>query len=166
MGTWVTYLMLTAGAVGGLWIAWQDFRDREISVLAFFLLGLAGLGFQLGESSSRWWMNALVNLILIFILVGGSYGYAKLRRKGDFFDRQLGWGDVVMFVCLGLWFPPLVFIAFFTLSTLITLFFALAYLQLSSAQKTLPIPLAGAMALGFVCALPFYSLWTDPWLWL
>ncbi|MEM9985027.1 MAG: prepilin peptidase [Bacteroidota bacterium] len=166
MDAWAIYVVLTLGAGACLWIAWQDFRDREISVLAFLTLGLAGLGFQVVLNQSSCWSDRLTNLGLIGLIIGLTYGYAKLRRKGAFFDHQLGWGDVVMFVCLGLWFPPLIFMAFFTLSTLITLFFALAYLQIRSAQKALSIPLAGAMALGFLCLLPFYVSWTNPYLWL
>lgn len=134
------YLFL---AVCSVFLAVEDFRFREVSVLWLFLLCLCSVcvgcvsdGFM--RTLEHWAANAGVLLFL-----GGSlvlYHVLRGRPVRDFFCGYLGAGDAVAMVSLLPLFGPVSYVRFLLFSSLT----ALVWWLLSRAAT---LPLVGFMGL-------------------
>ncbi len=130
-------------------IAYEDFRFRQIRVL-FFVMFFVSLFLLL---IIIWPLsvlihNTLVNLLFMSVQIAALqiYFWVKEKRWSWIFDRKLGWGDVVFWLCiLPVW--PLMPFVLFLISSLI--FSLLSYL-LFFRKKNATIPLAGLQALFFL----------------
>lgn len=130
-------------------IAYEDFRFRQIRVL-FFAIFFVSLFLLL---IITWPLsvlihNTLVNLLFMSIQIASLqiYFWVKEKRWSWIFDRKLGWGDVVFWLCiLPVW--PLMPFVLFLVSSLI---FSLLCYTLIFRKKHATIPLAGLQALFFL----------------
>lgn len=141
---------LIAGMLAAAWIAKEDFTTRTIPLYAFGLFALLGTLYQYQKVGLSFWQPFLINggivafmLILVFIIY-------RIKSREGVMDRVLGWGDVVMLLCLGLWLDPTVFLYLYTLTTC-GLVLGYAFLQRAGKlPPNHPIPLAGWLGLAFI----------------
>jgi len=136
-------------------IAYQDLKDREISVSLFIGMTVLFLG-RNWLLSDQIMMTGylLINLMLLsvfFILPAIIYtAKNKLGFKG--LKEAIGAGDWLFFGVIALALHPFVFVGYFILINLSTLIYLLVRPQMKSA-----LPLAGIGALG-MCVLVLASL--------
>jgi len=121
-------------------ITFQDFKFRAVSWFAFPLLfillwfgnsrfELLSLGFNLGFIA----LNFL--LLLVFFSL-------KQRKLVNLFGEYIGAGDLLMLLCLAVWFPFLNFFAFYFISLLLVTAGAGLYIFFQRPTK-FTVPLAG-----------------------
>ena len=129
-------------------IAFQDFRERQISwiplVLLFFFFGWKAL---LAMDSDSLFFNVAVNTgFIVFQLIVLTLWMSIRNKKWiNIIDTYLGLGDILFFIALTTAFAPVQFIVFYSASLFITLCGVLTGRLLS--KRTNPeIPLAGSMA--------------------
>jgi len=134
----------------------QDLRSRLISVILLVLVGiLLGAEFVLYNQFENTRVLLLGNYLFITAQLGLLYFYFTRVRKTrlSFFDQVLGWGDVVMILCMALAFPLPQLVLYFMVSYLAGMAFALFYRLKKTAVS---IPLAGIMGLVYVLNLAFF----------
>ncbi|MEO0468218.1 MAG: prepilin peptidase [Bacteroidota bacterium] len=146
------WLAIGIATLSCLSIAWQDFRSRRIHMLAFLLL--AGSVF-LNHIS---WENVALNWLMIAMVISIVWLFFRIKTQGPVMDKSLGWGDVVMLLCLGLWLEPVWFLGLYTVSTTLL---AIIYLILQKTGRPTSdhnIPLAGYLAIAALFILPLQHL--------
>jgi drug/metabolite transporter (DMT)-like permease len=134
-----------------LWIAYQDFKQRAVSIVLFIVLALLLLGLNL--SIGPWkekYPQMLANILFLafqfsVILI---YFRVKTGRWGHVMDQKLGWGDIAFLCCLTLNMPFLSFFLFYAVSLFLVLLITLIRKDWRDPEKG--VPLAGCQALLFV----------------
>lgn len=139
-------------------IAFQDFKDRMISVYLLVLLGLSLAGgfliFNMNETNLFLVLSNILFLTGQFLLL---YIYFKHIRKyqRSFFDEIIGWGDVIMLMCMAIAFPlPQLVLCLFLSSVSGLVFIALG----TKKTKTITVPLAGIMGIFYITNLVLFYL--------
>ncbi len=126
-------------------ISLKDIRERIIPDVGLLILALLGL-LHCGLSHS----------LSVVILGGISYGLYKLYPllKGQ---EGLGFGDVKMMACCGVWLPPSDIPLFFIIGGSGGLLFAIVW-RLLYKRARFPLGPALALALGFcIFGKPLFS---------
>lgn len=120
-------------------------------VLVGFLLGLEFIWYNQFDNSH---ILLLGNYLFITAQLGLLYFYfTRIRQTKHFFDQVMGWGDIIMILCMALAFPLPQLVLYLLLSYLGGMGFALYY-RLKKAEVS--IPLAGIMGLVYVLNLVFF----------
>lgn len=129
----------------------QDFRYRAISWYAFPLLAVLMLLGNKDFNITEVYVNIsflLINFGLATLIIS-----LKNKRVTNLLKSHIGWGDLLMLVCLSLYFSPLSFFVFY-LSSLLFIATATGIYMLLAKPKNYTIPLAGMQGLLlFVCIL-------------
>ena len=134
------------------WICYQDFKEREVFLFLFVVLGIL-------LSTSFYWhisvlpvflYSLLLNLILVAILVLLSYLITRAVLKKRFLNHSLGTGDILFFACVAVGFPSMTFIILFSCALLFSL---LLFLALKTYRRMETVPLAGLMSLFFIAVM-------------
>lgn len=135
----------TAGIIVSLLIGYEDFKSRHIHIISFVIFGLLGILYRYHEQANVLWKELGINHVGILFIVAGIKLFASFKKAGPVMDRQLGWGDIVMWSCLACWLSPLEFVYFFTICTgLLACIYSLMQ-GLGWVSAKYPIPLAGWM---------------------
>ena len=145
-------IYLGLGLLAALWIAWEDFKSREINVFAFAVFGLLGLLYPQSLLDPLFYLPRILNLLIIAIMLGTIWLVFR-KKEGAVMDQKLGWGDVVMLLCLAIWLETESFLYLFTATTCLLV---LGYFILQKSGRLAadhPIPLAGWLSISF-------TLWT------
>lgn len=142
-----------------LLISYQDFKDREVYWFLFPVLAIItvfDLFNKLGWYSLL--LNFSINLIFVLIDLALISLYFSLKKKQiiNIFDQFIGWGDVVFFVNLGLFFSPLNFLIFFFGSILLCLIGV--FIFSGKRLMSFKIPLAGIQSILVLIALVLAKL--------
>lgn len=151
---WLAFAFL---ALAALWLSWQDFKTRLLSLWLIVAFATANALFSV---ETYWWLglleNALVCLayLLLLYLCLQLYFYMKHRRFQKIIDTQLGLGDVLVLFAIGLGLEPALMIWFFSLGFAVSLLISLWLFA-----KAQSIPLAGLMALNYLIFLVARNLW-------
>jgi hypothetical protein len=122
-------------------VAWQDYKYRGISWMVFpLMLGIVVADVWFGSKWESIFIYWLANLsFVVLMLVGVTFYFSvKNKRLVNIADTYLGWGDILFFIFLALFFSPLNFMIFLIISLLFVLILVLVYKKI--AQN---IPLAG-----------------------
>jgi len=129
-------------------IAWEDIRHRTVHTYWFLGLMAVLFGLQLGTQTIETVMTKyLYNLLFLAVLLGLLHIYYAVRHRRFvwLFDRALGWGDVVLLVCLsGVWTLP-----GFVVFMIASLIFSLVIHMLCTRRYQDTVPLAGLQAISF-----------------
>lgn len=128
-----------------IFITYQDFRERAVSVWLFPALGSLFLIKNLSEILySQYILNVFINIGFCLIQYGILTLYFSFKKKSiiNLADNLLGWGDIVFVLVLCFAFPPLMFFIYYMLSLVIATLIGF-YFKLQN--KT--VPLAGIQAL-------------------
>lgn len=148
----IWFVIAIIGAGG---IALEDFKWRIVHLWWYLVLstGLGGL-----SVASKGMMDTLsmviwnVVFILLLLMVLTTYLSLKERKAVFPFDRYLGWGDVLFFVCVALYLDLATFIMFMIVSLVAALAIAPIIFKWQGKQKH--IPLAGIQAICLMLYLP------------
>ncbi|WP_333575423.1 hypothetical protein [Sphingobacterium sp.] len=132
-------------------IAYQDFKQRAVSIVLFLLLAILLLVFNLTKS---YWQDCypdiLANIVFLALQMGAILIYFRIKEGqwGRIMDRKLGWGDIAFLLCILLYMPFLNFFLFHIVSLITALLIAMVNKNWRDPQKG--IPLAGCQALLFL----------------
>lgn len=140
-------IYLGLGLLAALWIAWEDFKSREINIFAFVAFGLLGLLYPQSLLDPLFYLSRIFNLLIIGIMLCTIW--LVFRNRGPVMDQKLGWGDVVMLLCLAIWLETESFLYLFTATTSLLV---LGYFLLQKSGRLAsdhPIPLAGWLSISF-----------------
>ena len=151
--------------IASMGMAYQDFKFRTVSLWTLVLLAVSSgiwsvsvIGFS--STIHNWAMN------VAFVLIQFGLGALVIGLgKGEwkFFDRYIGWGDLLYLIAVAFAFCTVNFLVFYCVSLLVVLTAFLAYTRTVGSRQT-TIPLAGGLSL---CSLLFiaavYPLGYTPW---
>jgi len=129
----------------------QDFRYRAISWYTFPLLAVLLL---LGNKDFNI-TEAFINIGFLLINFGLATLFISLKKKKftNLLKSHIGWGDLLMLLCLSLYFSPVNFFVFY-LSSLVFIAIATGIYMLVIKPAHYTIPLAGMQGLLlFACIL-------------
>lgn len=132
-------------------IAYQDLKQRSVSIVLFLLLAILLLGLKLTQSN---WQDCypyiLANILFLAFQMGVILIYFRIKEGqwGRIMDRKLGWGDIAFLLCLLLYMPFLNFFLFHIVSLITALLIAMVNKNWRDPQKG--IPLAGCQSLLFL----------------
>lgn len=129
-----------------LYITYDDFKNRSVSIWVFFVLGVVWMIERLLNSNTLvFLLETFFNFVIIGLLVFLLYLYTKYQLKKKLFN-VFGIGDLVFFILIALRFSSLPFIVLFSFSFVFSLVLFLG-IKKKLTQKTLP--LAGLQAIFF-----------------
>ncbi len=131
-------------------VIYQDFKDREVSLLAFVGV-LLSLGYITYPNNVTYWMlNSGVNILFIVLQLFTSFAIISIRKKKitNIVNTHIGLGDVLMLLILAITFSAPVFLLVTLVSCITALLQALVMRIVKGGNGT--IPLAGVMALVLV----------------
>lgn len=133
-------------------VAYQDFKDREISWFYLPIIFTIALVSQFLEGNLLW-LNWLFSLVFLIFQLLAVYLYFALKNKNfkiAFTDNFLGWGDILFLVAI----IPLFDFKQYVLCYVGALFFTLAFhLIMSRNNNKLNIPLVGWMGVFYTLVL-------------
>ncbi len=133
-------------------ITYQDFKQREVSVLLFFVVALIGgyLHYS-AQYLNQFLLSLLINLSTVLILISILILYVKFIMKIKL-KESIGSGDLLFFIVFALSFPSVSFVLLLALSFVFSL---VIFFILKQSLKNKTVPLAGLQAffLGLVISL-------------
>ncbi len=135
-----------------LLVIYQDFRYRGVSWFLFPVIAIISIIVSLQNNLPLILVKySLINSGIILFQIAGLTLYFSLRLKKwtNITKTYLGWGDILFFFCITPLFSPVNFIAFMVIATILTLLISLS-LQVLSKNRSLTIPLAGALSIVLV----------------
>lgn len=128
------------------WVAWEDFKYREVLVLLFPILAAVVIlhAVLLGVFSIT---SVAINLFVLGIQLGllNLLVYRRTKKWLMHGGRWIGWGDVAFFLVLAFCFSTVNFVVFQLVSLVIILFSTIACIAFG--RVVVQIPLAGGQAL-------------------
>ncbi len=133
-------------------ISYQDFKNREIGWYGLFSLLVIGLSYR--SLYSLWGIEIITSYVYLAVILGLLWLYFSVRYKKiyNFIDKDLGLGDVLMFLIMPLFMHVTYFMFYFITCMIVGMFLGMLYY--SHKRKT--IPLASIMAIVY-CLLYLYS---------
>jgi len=143
---WFVYPVLFISALA---IAYEDIKFRSVRLWWFVLLLLSVVVLQLQRNSwSELIYNFGINLTFVTLQLGilQLYYYLKEQSFPKIFDHYLGWGDVVLWVCVLPVWPLVGFMSFMIVSLTFSLLVYVIFIR--RWRKT--VPLAGLQAVFFL----------------
>ena len=134
------YILIFISLIG---IIYQDFSTRQIH-LGWLMGWLTGICITVSIN----WMVTLINLLLISfqLLLLTLYFSLKEKRLVYLPDVYLGWGDILFFIPLCIWFSTGNLVLFFIIGFLGTLV-GFVIFRLFRADASPFIPLAGCLSI-------------------
>jgi Flp pilus assembly protein protease CpaA len=125
-------------------IAYQDFKDRLISLWLIFLFTAVNVGQYLYENSIYQFIENTIFCVCYFLitfLIIFLFYYLRTGKREKIMDSKIGWGDVLLFLSIGFCIEPVTMVYFFTVSFIIALG---AYCLFFRSKSS--IPLAGLLS--------------------
>jgi hypothetical protein len=145
---WTAFIFL---ALSGAWLSWQDFKARLISLWLIVLFAVANAVFYLSDNIFSGLVENTIFCIGYLLLLYVSlllYFYLKNKKFEKLIDTQLGLGDVLVMLAIGLSLEPVAMIYFFSLALIISLLLSVLFFR-----KKQNIPLAGLVILNYLAFL-------------
>lgn len=141
--------------IGACGIALEDLKWRMVHLWWYLALSVGLIGLSI---TSKGTMDTLyiviwnIGFILLLLLILTVYLSLKDRKPVFPFDRYLGWGDVLFFVCVALYFDLATYILFMILSLIVALILTPLIYWWQGKEKH--VPLAGIQAVCLMLYLP------------
>lgn len=158
-------IWLIIAVTGATGIVWEDCKYRLVHVWWYIvlLIGLVGVTFTVRRTEELL-LSTGMNLLFVFLLIILLTGYFSVRHRRwiNLFDRYIGWGDILFFLVVAVYFT----LEHYILFTIVTLILALCispmifWLQ----GKERHVPLAGIQAACLAIYLPlcYFGWYTLP----
>lgn len=139
-------------------MAFQDFRDREVTSVLFPILGLTlGVLHLFHVDLSLFFVSVLGNSIVVSSILLILWAVTKYIFKKAFLNVSFGLGDVLFLYALALGFPTVTFIYLLVGSICFSL---VAFILLNRFKKMKTVPLAGLMGI-FLMAVTLLTLFPN-----
>jgi hypothetical protein len=128
-------------------IAYQDFKTLRVSIILYGLSIILAAFIGLDHIEKFTYLKFItINLSILVIQTAILIFYLYVRTQGNLsFFSSIGKGDMVFFVTIALFFPPISFIIFQICSFLLILFFHSTLRKLKWIGEF--VPLAGYQAI-------------------
>jgi len=125
-------------------IAYQDFKERKVSLYLFILtLFCVSLLYYRYSNTLEFFANTSINLSLVLLIIGILLAYSWFKLKQRLFE-VFGLGDALFFLVLAYGFPPITFVVLFVSSLIFAL---LLFFLLKPKLSNKTVPLAGLQAI-------------------
>ncbi len=151
----------------------QDTRSRSVHWLLFPALAVlfVAAGLLQHHSFLQLLQTALINILFLVVqfLLVSVYFFSKQKRWVNITAELIGWGDILLLLCVCFYLPVLNYLFFYIASLIMVLVVWIA-LQAVSRQRNEHIPLAGLQALFLLLFLIVNRFWLhyhltdDAWL--
>lgn len=131
-----------------LFIAYQDFRFRAISIWTLPLMAILTIFINIHVITPTVLLtNTLVNLLVFAVQLGAVTLYFSIRHKKvmNIVNRYLGLGDIFFISVMAIMFSPVQFIVFLVFG-LIVVGVSYAVMRLLMTNISSAIPLAGGLS--------------------
>lgn len=150
-------LCLFSTVVVLLLIFYEDMKSRTVRLFLFVLLSiLLFYSSYNGKNLYTLLINIIFNVLYIILITSFGYLYTVLKKSGVSFFSSIGLGDILLLLCLSVWFEPITFIVFNTVSLILALVIHLSLKQaIASYSQFETVPLAGYQSLCFSFLLVF-----------
>lgn len=135
MLTWIV-LILSGGA-----IIYQDLKTRLISLWLILLFAAANLTQYLFSNSVYQLLENAIFCLCYFLfsfLILLLFYFIKYKKFEKIIDNKIGWGDVLVFILIGVCIEPIHLIFFFTGAFIFSIVVYFLFLRTKTS-----IPLAG-----------------------
>lgn len=145
---WFCWIVLI---LSGAAVIYQDFKTRLISLWLILVFATANVTLYLLEHSVYQFIENCIFCICYFLfsfLILLLFYFIKHKKFEKIIDNKIGWGDVLVFISLGVCIEPMHLIFFFTGAFILSIVFYFLFLQ---SKKN--IPLAGLV-------IPCYLIYT------
>ncbi|MDC6384613.1 hypothetical protein D2V93_06965 [Flagellimonas taeanensis] len=139
-------------------MAFQDFKDREVTWVLFPILGLLMALLHLFHvEMTLFFVSVLGNVVVVSGILLILWAVTKYIFKKVFLNVSFGLGDVLFFYALALGFPTITFIYLLVGSIC---FSFVAFFLLNRFIKMKTVPLAGLMGI-FLMAVTLLTLFPN-----
>lgn len=159
------YVLITCQIGLCCWVVWDDFKNREINILAPITLCFLLLVKQVFFSEPFFlWSDIFKNAIVAIIIFGIAFFYLKyLKKTENPLKTHLGIGDLLFFLSLVAIGTPLYYIFIFVVLTSFSLMVGIVGTVFLNWKN---IPYAGISAIGLIFFLisPYFNLTFEQWL--
>jgi hypothetical protein len=135
-------------------IAGQDFRSRLIHLLLLILFLLINCAYYLTFNSySQLLTNFLfcAGYFLFNFLIIKLYYILKGNSNEKIMDHKIGWGDIAIFLSVGVCMEPVIMIWFFTISFLLSVLLFYSFIRKNT------VPLAGFIVLFYLVYIVYIT---------
>lgn len=137
------FTMISTMALGLITHEDLKYRYFRVSWLLLFVVGAMGI-FHSSTHLTKAHIAANLAFIALNVVALQLYYHVRIERNRWFFDRGMGWGDVLLLIPAVFLFQPLLFIVFLLISA--TTGLAFAYFA-KKRKVSRGIPLAGIMSI-------------------
>jgi hypothetical protein len=145
---WLLIILLLTTA-----IAVDDLRHRSVRLFLFPLLATSLVCSQKAVFSLIA-LNLFYNALYVLLLLGSCVLYLFVRYRRKDLHSYLGIGDILLMLCVALWFEPASFIFFNTASLIAALLLHLLLGRFFKGyNKFESVPLAGFQSLCFAVVI-------------
>lgn len=130
--------------IAGICITWEDFTSRQVRFVWYPIMLAGLLGYVLQRYSVG---EVLFNTTFNFLFIGGLlvilalYFSVKEGRLISIFDRYIGWGDILFFSIITVFFTVQGYILFTVISLVLALLVSPLFFYMHGKEKQ--VPLAG-----------------------
>ncbi|MDD3685236.1 MAG: hypothetical protein PHE56_00580 [Bacteroidales bacterium] len=134
-------------------IAYQDFRDRSVSVFSLICVLAVSLGILiieiLADNGFAFAIGLIINIVLLLIMFLIVKLYFKIRKKDEIVDVVIGKGDLVFILSPAILFGPFSFIVFIILCCIISLLSLILIKLIRQNYREIPFAGVGAIIVAF-----------------
>lgn len=123
----------------------EDLKYRAITWILFpIFFCFSGYLHYINSIPEIFFMNCMMNLILVLLVIGLTFLYTKLKMKINFLSEAFGLGDILFFTGMAVAFPTITFVILFCSTCVFSLclHLALNFINNSDTGES-TIPLAG-----------------------
>jgi hypothetical protein len=139
-------------------ITYEDFKYRSVKVYLFpaLLIGLILYGINVRNLLlTDILVNFIMNISYIIILLSISFLYLIIVKKQKIktLSHYVGFGDILFWIAISVWFEPVYFIIFNTISFTVAFCAHFILNRFVSYNRFQTIPLAGMQSFCFLIVL-------------
>jgi hypothetical protein len=132
-----------------LFVAFQDFRFRAISIWTLPLIVIPVVFINVGAMSAKSLLiNTMINVLFFFFQITLVTLYFSIKHKKftNIINTYMGLGDILFIASVAFMFSPVLFITFLIIGlSIVGMLYGIAKLLLNYSKET--IPLAGGLSL-------------------
>lgn len=141
---WLCWIVLI---LSGLAIIYQDLKTRLMSLWLILLFAIANITLYLLEYSVYQFIENTIFCLCYFLfsfLILLLFYFIKHKKIEKIIDSKIGWGDILVFIAIGICIEPLHLIFFFTCAFIFSIVVYFLFFRKKSS-----IPLAGLIILSY-----------------
>lgn len=142
-------------------IAYQDFKERQVSLCLIIVFGVINifsvLYFRDLITLLYNFIGTSIYLVIIWVFLKG-YLYLKFKKNKTIINESIGLADIYIIFFIGITFNFIGLIFFFCFSFILSLLFFLVSSSLKKDESHATVPLAGFLVLFYIITLIILNL--------